>query len=193
VTAEPSGTPTGLEARASVGFPGELEAQYAAYRRRQARGLIRLLPREAVRPLYRRALAQGCGAEATDDPLGALVSYCERLLPLPPFETWCEDVRRHATAHLQDLDDSADAPTAEAPTTVVTRRFTSGGEPWVAHLRSYREGDTWRGYIAFEDERSHRVHSTALIFRESAPVDVRERFLDFDLASLEAFLRSAIP
>lgn len=190
---EPTGTPAGLEPAAPMALPGELEAQYAAYRRRQARGLLRLLPREAVRPLYRRARAESFGTEAVDDPLAALLSYCERLLPLPPFEAWREDVLRHATAHLEDLDDSAEAPTAEAPTTVVTRRFTSDDERWIAHLRSYREGEAWRGYIAFEDEGTHRVHRTALIFRESDPVHVRERFLDFDLASLQAFLRSALP
>ena len=191
--AEPSGTPAGLEPDSSAAPAGELEVQYAAYRRRQARGLVRMLPREAVRPLYRRALSQGFGAEAADDPLGALLSYCERLLPLPPFETWREDVHRHATAHLQDLDDSADAPTADAPTTVTTRRFALDGGRWVAHLRSYREGDTWKGYIAFEEEDAERVHRTTLIFRESDPVHVRDRFLDFDLASLQAFLRSALP
>ena len=172
----------------------ELEAQYAAYRRRQARGLIRLLPREAIRPLYRRALADGLGAEeASADPLGALLRYCEGLLPLPPFEDWLEDVRLNAAAHLHDLDDSAEAPTAEAPTTVEARRFAFEGDPWVAHLRSYRDGPTWRGYIAFEDAGANRVHRTALIFRESDPVDVRERFLGFDVAALQAFLRSALP
>jgi hypothetical protein len=168
----------------------ELAAQYAAYRRRQARGLIRLLPREAIRPLYRRALERGGAAE---DPLEALLRLCEQLLPLPPFDTWLEDRRAHATAHLQDLDDSAEAPTAEAPTTVEARRFAFAGNPWIARLRSYREGDRWRGYIAFEDEGARRVHRTALIFSEGDPVDVRERFLDFDLAALQAFLRSALP
>ena len=191
--AEPTGTATGLEPGGPAAQAGELAAQYAAYRRRQARGLVRLLPREAVRPLYRRALNQGLGAEAAGDPLGALLSYCERLLPLPPFETWREDVHRHATAHLRDLDDSAEAPTADAPTTVVTRRFAFDGGSWVAHLRSYREGETWRGYIAFEEEHTERVHRTTLIFRENDPVHVRDRFLDFDLASLQAFLRSALP
>jgi hypothetical protein len=171
----------------------ELEVQYAAYRRRQARGLVRLLPREAIRPLYRRALEEDPGSEASSDPLGALLGYCERLLPLPPFDTWREDVRLHATAHLQDLEDSAEAPTAEAPTTVEARRFAFEGDPWVAHLRSYRDGPTWRGYISFEDAETRRVHRTTLIFRESHPVDMRERFLGFDVAALQAFLRSALP
>jgi hypothetical protein len=187
--AQPRGPGVGLHRTEQ----GELEAQYAAYRRRQARGLIRLLPREAIRPLYRRALDEGFGKETASDPLGALLRYCEVLLPLPPFDAWRDDLHRNATAHLQDLDDSAEAPTADAPTTVEARRFEFEGCTWVARLRSYREGHTWRGYITFEDEIAHRVHRTALIFSEGDPVDVRERFLGFDLAALRAFLRSALP
>jgi len=189
----PETQPHGTDPTTQTPRQQELEAQYAAYRRRQARGLIHLLPREAIRPLYRRALDEGFGEETASDPLGALIRYCEELLPLPPFDTWRKDLLLHATEHLEELDASAEAPTAEAPTTVEARRFTFEGGAWVAHLRSYREGHAWRGYIAFEEERTHRVHRTALIFRESDPVDVRERFLAFDLAALQAFLRSATP
>lgn len=192
IAQQPGVTGVPLELGVHRSTQGELEAQYAAYRRRQARGLIHLLPRGAVRPLYRRALEQGFAEQAADDPLGALLSYCEVVLPLPPFETWREDLRRHAEAHLEDLDDSADAPTADAPATVAARRFAFQGDTWIAQLRSYREGPTWRGYVAFEDEDA-RVHRTALIFSERDLVDVRERFLDFDLAALQAFLRSALP
>ncbi len=171
----------------------ELLAQYAAYRRRQARALIRLLPREAVRPLYRRAREGGSGEGSPSDPLALLVSYCESLLPLPPFETWCDDLSEYPVAHLHDLDDSADAPTAEAPVTVEARLFSHDGHPWIAYLRSFRDEVAWRGHIAFEDRRSGRVHRTALIFRESDPADLRERFLSFESATLEAFLRSALP
>lgn len=195
----PSLIPERSEAYPSGGLFGvpdahvELEGQYAAYRRRQARGLIRLLPREAVRPLYRRSLELGFGDADPSDPVEALLLYCERLLPLPPFETWLEDLRLNATAHLEDLDDSAEAPTAEAPTTVEARVFPYEGDPWVARLRSYRDGPAWRGYIAFENTDANEVHRTAIIFREMDPVDVRERFLAFDHAALQAFLRSALP
>jgi hypothetical protein len=64
---------------------------------------------------------------------------------------------------------------------------------WTAHLRSFRDGSTWRGFIAFEDSLSRRVHRTALIFQESGPVDVRDRFLSFEPSALIAFLRSALP
>ena len=37
------------------------------------------------------------------------------------------------------------------------------------------------------------MHRTALVFRESDPADLRERFLSFESGTLEAFLRSALP
>jgi hypothetical protein len=171
----------------------ELLLEYRAYRKRQARGLVRLLPKEAVRPLYRRALKAGLGDEESSDPLATLVDYCETLLPLPPFDLWCEDRMASPTAHLLDLDDSAAAPTAEAPSTMEARAFDFEGTPWIAHLRSFRDGTAWRGYITFEQRASRRVHRTALIFRESDPTDLRERFLDFEAGALAAFLRSALP
>jgi hypothetical protein len=146
-----------------------------------------------VRPLYRRALEAGFGERTPADPLAALVDFCETILPLPPFEQWCEDLARFPVAHLRDLDDSATAPTAEAPTTVEARLFEFGGDPWIAYLRSFRDGGAWRGYIAFEERQSRRVHRTALIFRETDPADLRERFLGFEPVALEAFLRSALP
>jgi len=172
---------------------GELVARYEAYRRRQARGLLGLIPRAAIRPLYRRALRAGSRAESTSDPVGILVAYCETLLPLPPFETWCVDADRNPTAHLYDVDASADAPTADAPVTLETSEFSHDQHLWMAHLRSFREGVTWRGFIVFEDPESSRVHSTALIFQESDPVDIRDRFLSFESSALSAFLRSALP
>ncbi len=170
----------------------ELWAQYRAYRRRQARALVRLLPRDAVRPLYRRAIRGGAPALGAD-PLEALLACCEALLPLPPFDVWCADRALHPEAHLSDLDDSAEAPTADAPATVESRALDIEGRPWIAHLRSFRDGAAWRGFIAFEDVRSRVVHRTAVIFREWASADVRERFLSFEPASLAAFLRSALP
>jgi hypothetical protein len=170
----------------------ELQLQYLSYRRRQARALVRMLPRDAVRPLYRRAL--GADADGTRaDPIEALVSYCETLLPLPPFQVWAEDLARDPKAHLRDLEDSAEAPTPVAPATLEVRALQIDGHVWLARLRSYRDGDAWRGFIAFEDTRSRVVHRTALIFREIDPTDVRDRFLSFDPSALAAFLRSALP
>ncbi|MGD2046393.1 MAG: hypothetical protein PVJ80_03590 [Gemmatimonadota bacterium] len=171
----------------------ELLGRYHAYRRRQARGLLGMLPREAVRPLYRRALGAGPVEESTSDPMQTLLAYCEGMLPLPPFEVWREDVRCNPEAHLRDVDASADAPSADAPATIATRWLAIGGRTWAAHLRSFRDGDTWRGFIAFEDSESRGVHRTTLVFREADPTDVRGRFMGFEAPALGAFLRSALP
>ena len=170
----------------------ELARRYAAYRRRQAYRLVGMLPREAVRPLYRRACAEREPA-GTDDPLGLLAEYCEALLPLPPFEVWRRDVSAHPDAHLRDLDESAEAPTAEAPATLEARTFTHAESRWSARLRTFRDGSVWKGFIEFTERAADRVHRTAVIFNEIGPVDLRERFLSFDDRALEAFLRSALP
>lgn len=168
----------------------DLRRRYGAYRRRHAARLMHLVPREAVRPLYRRARA---GTEDGEDPLELLLRYCETLLPLPPFDVWHEDLVRSPEAHLQDLDESPDAPTSEAPSTVEVRSIVYHGRPWLARLKSYRDRGVWRGYIAFADESAGRTHRTAPVFRESDPVALRERFLSFEPVALEAFLRSALP
>jgi hypothetical protein len=176
--------------------PGEeeLRARYDAYRLRQARALVRMLPRDVIRPMYRRALSRDSTERVgSPDPLAALLRYCEELLPLPPFEVWRDDAKAHPEAHLRDLDDSADAPTAIAPATLEARRVEHAGDTWIAHLRSFRDSDAWRGHIAFEQQPSGRVHRTALIFREQGPAEVRERFLSFEPDTLQAFLRSALP
>lgn len=172
----------------------EFRVQYEAYRVRQARGLVRMLPRDVIRPLYRRAIVAERATEVgIADPLAVLLKYCETLLPLPPFEVWAEDASLNPVAHLHDLDDSADVPTAAAPATLERRLFDHAGQAWLADLRSFRDRGTWRGYISFLGRRSGEVHRTALIFRESGAADVRERFLSFESAVLEAFLRSALP
>jgi hypothetical protein len=194
----PSPGPTASHATipGSTAIPREeLVRQYEGYRVRQARALMSLMPRDAVRPLYRRARDASSPDGVIDDPMSLLVDFCEGLLPLPPFEVWLEDLRRNPGAHWQDLDGSADAPTATAPATIVTRRFRPAGRPWRAHLRGFRDGDAWRGFIAFEsaDRPGQDVHRTALIFREATVEELRDRFRAFESASLEAFLRSALP
>lgn len=178
--------------------PEELRERYAAYRRRQATRLVQMLPRDAIRPLYRRARAEAprAGAGATgseDDPLALLVRYCETLLPLPPFETWCADLERNPDAHFTDMEDSADGPTADAPSTMDARTVDFGGRPWLVRLCSFRDAGVWRGYIAFEEGGSGRVHRTAAVFCEQGAQELRERFASFDSSALQAFLRSALP
>lgn len=176
----------------------ELRVRYGSYRRRQATRLLQMAPKEAVRPLYRRARAAALDSgvepeDVSDDPLAFLLDYCERLLPLPPFEIWYEDLRRNPDAHLADLDESADGPTADAPSTMATQELLFGGHEWLACLRAFRDGGFWRAYIAFEEVGRDRVYRTTAVFCERDPWNLRSRFLSFAPASLEAFLRSALP
>lgn len=172
----------------------ELREAYEEYRERQGRRLVALLPRQAVRPLYRAARSDPRLATEPADPLGLLAAYCGLVLPLPPYEVWVEDFRANPDAYLADLVDAADAPTPSAPVTLESRRLSEPGRaPWVVRLRGFRDGDAWRGFLAFEDEQAGLVHRTALIFREGDPRDLRSRFLGFESATLEAFLRSCRP
>jgi len=176
----------------------ELLERYEGYRKRQAARLVQMLPRDAVRPMYRRAREEAqragtLGEGGEDDPLALLVTFCHGLLPLPPFAVWLADLYAHPDGHLVDLAESAEAPTAEAPSTMEVRQVEYNGRPWLARLRSFREQDLWRGYIAFEERDSGRVHRTATVFCEDHPADLRERFLSFESTALEAFLRSALP
>lgn len=178
--------------------PAELMERYEGYRRRQAARLVQMLPRDAVRPLYRRAREEArrsgtLGEGGEDDPLALLVAFCHDLLPLPPFEVWLADLHAHPDGHLTDLAESAEGPTAETPSTMEVRQVEYNGRPWLARLRSFREQELWRGYIAFEERDSGRVHRTAAVFCEDHPADLRERFLSFESTALEAFLRSALP
>lgn len=176
----------------------ELHRRYESYRRRQASRLVQMLPRDAVRPLYRRARnaalrADALADEGESDPLALLVSFCVDLLPLPPFEVWLEDLRRHPDGHFADMEEATDGPTSESPSTMEVRPMTVRGRSWLAQLRSFREAGLWRGYISFQEEGSDRVHRTAAVFCEPGPGELRERFRSFENTALEAFLRSALP
>lgn len=186
---EISGPPQRLDAVAE----DELLARYSAYRRRQARTLLGMVPREAVRPLYRRAVAAGFVGDGPVDPMTTLLAYCETLLPLPPFDVWRDDMRRHPSAHLGDIEDSAEAPGPESPITLETRELYYAEHAWTALLRVFRDEGTWRGFIAFQDTSSSRTFRTTLIFQEWTAGDVLDRFAGFEPATLTAFLRSALP
>ena len=153
-----------------------------------------MLPREAVRPLYRAAVAaRGRGGEAPKDPLEVLVAYCATLLPLPPFAVWSADFRRSPDAYLRDLGESVEGPTAATPVTLASRTLQLGGSAWTAGLHAFRADAAWRGYVAFDEPSTGHACRTAVIFRESTPEELKESFAAFDAAALEAFLRSALP
>jgi hypothetical protein len=189
--------PIGPTAPAGVADDSELRVRYDAYRHRQAARLLHMLPREAIRPLYGRArdAAREEGLIDLDahDPLGLLVAYCERLLPLPTFEVWRDDLARFPDAHLTDLDEGPGGPTADAPSTMASRSVVHDKATWNARLRAFRDDAMWRGYIAFEEPATGGVHRTGTVFCERDLEELRKRFLSFDRPALEAFLRSALP
>ncbi|MGD2069835.1 MAG: hypothetical protein PVI57_14285, partial [Gemmatimonadota bacterium] len=166
---------------------------------RQGSELLSLVPREAIRPLYRAALARrgdGPAEEAggpEENAVGMVVGFCADLLPLPPFDVWLADFEAHRAAHLDEAGDwSSAAP--DGPVTVEIRRFPDpGGRTWYASLDVRRATGAWRGSVAFHTEGDRRVFRTGEVFREVDPTAVRSRFLDFDVPTLQAFLRSVLP
>lgn len=186
----------GSSASAAVGRDdASLKRLYLAYRRREVSSLLALLPREAIRPLYRRARAWAIEQEVHEekDPLATLFRYCGSLLPLPPFAIWLEDFRAHRSAYLRAVDEAPTGLTDDAPVTMDVRAFTEGGRTWYAALSVFRRDEAWRGYVGFRGEGSDVYVRTADIFRATDPVEVRDRFREFDSETLRAFLRSTLP
>lgn len=183
--------------RTLVAEDPNLENRYRKYRQRQAGGLIPLLPREAVRPLYARARewARRKGLDLGKDPLALLLLFLEDLLPLPPLPVWVEDRSAYLEVHLQEEFASAQAHRrASPPVTVESRGLEMNGRTWRATLNVFRRDEAWRGFIAFRplgvEEAAVR---TGDIFRDENPEEIKNRFLGFHSGTLQAFLRSVLP
>lgn len=191
-----------------------LEELYQRYCRAQGAALLSLLPREAVRPLYREALARretspGSDAAMETDPMGILAEHCASILPLPPFQLWVRDFQAHRMEYLEELTRALGPQGRSESVEVEAVPFLSGRQQWVAGLQLFRDGEAWRGFIVFipqagQDQlapdapgRSQARLSgqvrTADIFREELPGEVRNRFRDLSPAALHAFLRSSLP
>ncbi|GMR14048.1 MAG: hypothetical protein BMS9Abin29_2278 [Gemmatimonadota bacterium] len=185
VSHEPAGlrTDTGLRRR------------YHDYCQRQAAGLLRLIPQEAIRPLYRtaRAWAAARGLHENKDPMATLVRYCRGLLPLPPFERWLEDYEQHRIAHLRYVSEGPLHARAVDPVVVDAREVRMDGERWTARLSLFPDGDVWRGFIGFVREPSGTGVRTANVFCDEDPKNIRDRFTDLTFHTLQAFLRSTLP
>lgn len=173
-----------------------LRQLYESYRRREASALLSLLPREAVRPLYRLARERRVaeGGAPTDDPVALLVDYVEReLLPLPPFPVWLMDFQAHRAAHLEGIDAAPAGPDPAAPVAVEVRSLRHADVDWYAALHLFRRGGVWWGFIHFTAAGDPSGVRTADIFREEEPETIRERFQSFGFDALRAFLRSSLP
>ncbi len=173
-----------------------LRARYEAYRQRQGRDLLAIVPREGVRALVRQFRA-GQGEAVRGEPtLEQLAAHCAELLPLPPFGAWLEDFHLNRGAYLVDVEPPlAEGPAVPGgePVTVDVRTFVVASAEWVAALCVHPVEEGWRGAIQFHRPPERDSVRTADIFREEHLTPVRERFRSFDEATLRAFLRSALP
>ena len=172
------------------------ELRYRAYRQRQARALVSLIPPEVIRPLYAsaREWALTRGGDVGKDPLATFLLFLETMLPLPPLEIWLEDRARNLSEHLREEVQGVETRDSKSfPMRVDSRPVDLGGERWRATLHLFRREEAWRGYIQFNQGDDRDGVRTADIFREENPEDVRERFLDCRPETLQAFLRSVLP
>ena len=171
-----------------------LRRLYDAYCRRQAAALLSLVPRDGIRPLYRKA-RESCeisGIQRGEDPIEILNRFCREILPLPPFAVWAADFAMYPAGHL-DAMRADPALNASAPVTVELRTLRHAATDWLAELNLFPDGEVWRGFIEFRGEGGATGARTADIFRDPDPMEIRQRFRSFEPATLQAFLRSTLP
>ena len=187
--------PDPVDRTVSPSDAGVLKGRYEEYCRRQVTLLLQIIPREAVRPLYRRARiwATERGLHETKDPMLTLRVFCREVLPLPPFEVWLLDHENHRVAHAGAGVERA--PLADPMETIAVdlRRMEHEGEPWHGTLEVYRGEDAWRGLIRFQRDGDEDHFRTGEIFCEDDLQDLRNRFSSFTALIMSAFLRSTLP
>lgn len=187
--------PRGEDGGAST-FDGALQRRrYEGYCRQQVSLLLGIIPREAVRPLYRhaRTWATRRGVHESKDPMSTLRGFCREVLPLPPFELWRSDYEEHRLAHaVADVERAPLAPTME-PMAIDVRPIEYEAAAWQGTLEVYRGGDTWRGLIRFQRDGEESQFRTGEIFCEEDLQDLRDRFISFTALTMSAFLRSTLP
>ncbi len=173
----------------------DLRRYHGDYCAKQAAALVSLISREAIRPLYARARewAASGGSHESKDPMRSLVRFCRTILPLPPYEVWLEDFHRNRMEYLRESMEVGMGTAPAEPLTVDVRSISLGDRPWNAGLALFQEGAKWRGYITFQESPGSRAARTADIFLDGDPEEIRNRFRSFRSATLEAFLRSALP
>ena len=172
-----------------------LKGRYEEYCRQQVTLLLEIIPREAVRPLYRRARiwATERGLHETKDPMSTLRGFCRELLPLPPFEVWLLDYEDHRVAHPGAAAEWAPLAEPMKPIAVDVRSVEHEAEPWHGTLEVYRGGDVWRGLIRFQRDGEEDHFRTGEIFCEDDLQELRNRFNSFNAPTMSAFLRSTLP
>ena len=172
-----------------------LKGRYEEYCWQQISLLLEIIPREAIRPLYRRARiwATERGLHESQDPMATLRLFCRDVLPLPPFEVWLLDYQTHRVAHVSPGSGFSPLNEPMEPIAVEFRRLEHNAESWHGTLEVYRGGEVWRGLIRFQRDGEKGHFHTGEIFREDNLQDLRDRFISFTAPTLSAFLRSTLP
>ena len=172
-----------------------LKARYEEYCRRQMTLLLEIVPRDAVRPLYRSARSWAIqeGLHESKDPMSTLRAFCRELLPLPPFDVWFSDYEHQRLADLSAGVGLSPLPQPLEPVAVESKRMQYGAESWHGTLEVYRGEDVWRGRIRFHREGEEDHVRTGEMFCEDDLQDLRDRFNSFAAPTLSAFLRSTLP
>lgn len=184
--------PTALQAPGrAIPATEALLRRYAAYRLRQGRELLELLPREGRREVIRACRSRG-EAEGSIEELAA---FCAGLLPLPPFHVWLADFQAHQASHLSFEDPAVAGPRSPdgSPVVVGVKELSFRGRPWVAQLLVSPVDGLWQGAIQFHGDGRDDTVRTGCIFRETTVETIRDRFRAFDEITVAAFLRSALP
>ena len=187
--------PDPVDRTVSPSDTGAVKGRYEEYCRQQVTLLLEIIPREAVRPLYRRARiwATERGLHDTKDPMSTLRVFCREVLPLPPFEVWRLDYENHRVAHAGGRVEWVLLAEPMDPIAVDVRRMEHEAEPWHGTLEVYRGGDAWRGLIRFQREGEEGQFRTGEIFCEDDLQDLRTRFNSFTVSTMSALLRSTLP
>ena len=172
-----------------------LKMRYEGYCQHQVSRLLELIPKEAVRSLYRRARtwAMERGVHESKDPMSTLRAFCRELLPLPPFEAWQADYENNRVAHGSAGVERSPLAEPKEPVAVDVRRIEYEAEPWQGTLEVYRGDDRWRGVIRFQRDGEEGHFRTGEIFCEDDLQDLRDRFTSFTAPTMSAFLRSTLP
>ena len=176
-----------------------LKPGYELYRRREAMGLLSLIPRDRFRGFlaqareWARTLKDPLEGPDAQDPLRPAVEFALHLLPLPPFAVWVEDFLSHRARYMDSLGQEVVGATPRDPVLVRRRRFLGPKqEPWSATLMVRPGQPGWNGFMRFESP-DHLPATTADVFREETIQEVQDRFVSFHDDTLRAFLRSALP
>ena len=187
--------PDPVDPRVSRANTAVLRGRYEGYCRQQVSLLLEIIPREAVRPFYRRARAWATerGLHESKDPMSTLRGFCREVLPLPPFEIWHLDYEKHPAAHVSAGAERSLLAEPMEPIAVDVRRIEHEAEPWQGTLEVYRGGDVWRGLIRFQRDGEEGHFRTGEIFCEDDLQDLRDRFISFTAPTMSAFLRSTLP